>query len=225
MLSKSFCVLLCLALVGCTSMISTELLDERSEPVRDGDVSYSLPMTLLKVKVVEGEDEKSHKLVYYVAPFDDACKPSDNRLCSEVITVPDPEHAYVVKFRGNILFDDELTLGVNENGYLTSAIGKATDQTGEIIVAAIRTGLGDFPAPKSFGAKLINERVVETVLVDPHDPSFMDHANTILRGYNLQIKCKCHERTRPVRGQAEEIYYRQKRTIFLIVTNRAGVFR
>jgi hypothetical protein len=64
---------------------------------------------------------------------------------------------------------------------------------------------------------------VDNVLVDPHDARFMGQANATLRRYGLQIKCPgCRPSARPVRGQAEEIYYRPKRTVAIQVTDLAG---
>jgi hypothetical protein len=198
-----YCVLvLALSFAGCTSMITTEHLDDRKTPMRDGAIGYALPMTLLKLSVVELT--VGNRKRYEIAPFNEgqSCKNDSNRLCSEILTVADPRHAYVVKYRGNVLFDDDLTLGVNEQGFLTGATGKATDHTGDIIVGIARIAQGDFPQPKLYG---IDDRPVEkeTILIDPHDPQFMNYANERLRRYGMQVECgECRTSALPVRGEA-----------------------
>jgi hypothetical protein len=214
---------LVLSLAGCTSMISTEHLDVQKTPVLDGAVSYSLPMTMLKLSVIRSVNDKG-RITHDIGYFNDqqSCKTDGNKFCSEILTIADPNHNYLVRFRGNALFDDDLTLGVNKQGFLTGATGKSKDRSADIVVGAVRTALGDFPQPKLFSDAAKAEEI-DTIIVDPHDRQFMDHANSRLHKYNLQVTCgECGPSVPAVRAAAEEIYYRQRRTVFLRVTDLGG---
>jgi hypothetical protein len=213
-----------LPVAGCTSMITTEHLDDRrTGPVRDGAVSYALPMTLLKLNVTRYE-VRDKVFKYEISSFNDpqVCKSDGGKFCSEILTVADPVHAYVVKYRGNALFDDDLSLAVNKDGFLTGATGKAKDRSADILVGAVRIAARDFPQPKPYSS-LDKLEQVDTVLVDPHDPAFLKGANARLARYGMQVSCDlCAPRAAPVRGESEEIYYRQRRTAYLQVADMRG---
>ncbi|MGE3066223.1 MAG: hypothetical protein AB7K67_11590 [Hyphomicrobiaceae bacterium] len=207
-------------LLGACSMISTEYLGDRSAPIRDGGIAYSLPMTVLRLNIIRYA--KSGE--YDVAEFEGRGCRNDSKICSDVLTIPDPVHSYIVKFHGSPLSDDEVTLAVDDQGYLSSASGKATDQTGNIIVAATRYAYGDLPAPKPYGDARGAPEPVEQILLNPHNPENMAHVNAHLRKYRIQISCSgaCGPSVAPVRAQAEEIYYRPRRSIFLTVSDMRG---
>jgi hypothetical protein len=226
--------LLSVGIAGC-SMITTEYLGDTREPVREGTVAYSLPMTLVKLAILRremtgdpGPKRRGGKgYEYDIADFGDreACR---ERICSEVLTVPDPRHNYVVKFRGSILSDDTLTLQVSDKGYLTSADGTAVDRTGDIIVGATRLALGDVADPKLHSRRDAVVEFVEWQTVDPHNPEQMAMVNRRLRQFGLEVGCEgaCSPPAAPVREPSDEVYFRLKRTIFLVVRDLgAGTMR
>jgi hypothetical protein len=176
-------------------------------------------MTIVKLAVIGSPLSKT----YDIAEFDEkaACT---TKICSEVLTVPDPQHNYVVKFRGSILSDDNLTLQVSDKGYLESADGTAVDRTGDIIVAATSLALGDIPEPKAHSKPGEAPEFIESVLLDPHNPEQMAMVNRRLRKYGLAINCAgaCSPPVAPVREPSDEVYFRLKRTIFLEVRDLAS---
>lgn len=211
-------------LAGC-SMIATEYLGDTDEPLREGTVAYSLPMTLVKLSVFRQERDDaslrsgSQKTYDFdIGEFDEktACT---TKICSEVLTVPDPRHNYVVRFRGSILSEDTLTLEVDPKGYLTTAEGLAVDKTGDIIVEATRLALGDVRDPRTHSRPGGTPTFVESVLLDPHDPQQLAQVNAKLRKYRLHVSCEgaCAPAAVPVREPAQEVYFRLKRTIFVVV--------
>lgn len=198
-------------------MITTEPLGNSAGPVREGAITYALPMTLVKLAVVRYSKSGAHDIAEFL---DKPCK----EICSEALTVPDPTHRYLVNYKGNAFYDDDLTLTVNDKGYMEKASGKATDRTGDILVAATRFTFGDVPAPKAFADDERGPAVlVDIILFDPHDVRMLDATNKQLRKYNLIVSCggACAQRAPTVAGEAEQIYYRHKSTIFLSVTNVA----
>lgn len=208
-----------LALAAC-SMITTEPLGNSTGPVREGAITYTLPMTLVKLAVVRYATSRA----YDIAEFSETpC--GEQKFCSEVLTVPDPIHRYLVNYKGNAFYDDELTLTVSEKGYMKNAWGKSVDRTGDILVSATRFTLGDVPEPKAFSDERGAPSLIDVILLDPHDAQMLDAVNGRLHKYGLGLSCAgaCGPRAPPVAGQAEQIYYRHKSTIFLSVSHGASV--
>ena len=207
-------------------MMSTELLDGL-EPIRDGAVAYVLPMTFLELAVIKYPKTNEYDIAGFKDEGDAKC-PEIGDICSVVRRLADPHHGYVIRFRGSPLSDDTLDIAVDpKTGFLTKVHGKAIDRTGDIIVAATRTALGDVPKPKAFADRGAPE-LVERIGLDPNNSRQLAYVNRRLgENYDLTLRCTgaCSEPAPPVTEAAEEVYYRLPRTIFLqiISTKKGGI--
>lgn len=209
-----------MALSGC-SMVSTELLDS-TDTIREGSVAYALPMTLLKLVVFHYPESDA----YDIAPFEGFdCTSSADIICSQVLKVPDPNHRYLVRYEGSILSDDELTLSVGPDGYISNIKAKAIDRTGDILVAVSEIATGAYKKQTSLSDRHQGEPELETtILVDPNSSHSLALANRQLSHYDLSIACAgaCGEPAAPVAGERDEVFFRHEASILIRIADRSG---
>jgi len=117
--------MLSIALAGCGHTLVrsdpiTTKPDDVSGDAERGGLVYSLPMTVVSVT---GTMDSNKNVTYAVTPS----------------ILPDPLARYRLKFVNNGWADEDLNLGVDNNGLLTSTKANAFDRTGDIIVAVAKT--------------------------------------------------------------------------------------
>ena len=105
---------------GCTQRLVISQPIETAPDAGDderGGLVYSLPMTV--IAVAGAQDKSTNAVTYTVTPA----------------ILPDPSARYRLKYGPSGFTDDDLNLGTDTNGLLTSTKANATDRTGDIIVA------------------------------------------------------------------------------------------
>lgn len=156
-------VLLC---GGCGAIVTSDKIEKLGSVTdrREG-VQYSLPMALLPVQLAVNQDTATFS-ISVGAP----------------IYINDPKRRYMLRYRANANYDDDVTFAVNSKGFLKQVKADTTDQTGNVLIELART-VSNFARLQ--GSLIQNVQLLHDTVIDPGDP---DQAKQLTNDFSKDIK-------------------------------------
>ena len=139
--------LVCLGLTGCAIGLTSETTVDAEGTV------YYLPKSLVEVTVVKAGNAESYTI------------------SAKSVSVPDPDHRYVLSYQPNVLYDDRFCIGRGVDGLLTTVQFAAEDKTQQIVfnISRLLAGAGGRPRSTADTPPPPGTPITFKMTIDPTD--------------------------------------------------------